>query len=76
MGVHHWKNVKILKLKLFLLLWLGGNISLHVRYSCLSIMSDDNTNISASLLMFYFHFLFFIFPSSAMIAFKVCVKIA
>ena len=54
----------------FICLRLEGNISLPVRYSYLSIFSDDNADIfAASLLLSYCSFLSLILSSVVMIRF-------
>ena len=57
------------------LLWFRGSIFSPVRYSYLSILPYDNTDIfAASLLIFYFNFLSLILSSVVIISFYILSK--
>ena len=66
---------RIFKFSLFIILLSDGNISSPVRYSCLSILPDDNVDIFVvSLLILYCSFSSLILSSSVMDSFHILSK--
>ena len=71
----HFKSSQLIFFNEFFYFWSGGSISSPVRYLYLSVLPDDNADISAvSLLILYHSFWSLMFSSVVMISFYIFSK--